>query len=100
VPLSLRQLLKSYKDKSPSIDQTPVELIKAGVGQFALRSINLLILIWNKEEFPEEWRESIIVPNYKKGDKTDCNNYRSISLLSSTYKILPNSLLLRLTPYA
>jgi hypothetical protein len=75
-------------------------LIKAAVGQFALRSINLLILIWNKEEFPEEWRESIIVPNYKKGDETDCNNYRSISLLSSTYKIFPNSLLLRLTPYA
>jgi len=49
---------------------------------------------------PEECKESIIVPIYKKGDKTDCSNYRGISLLSAKYKILSNILLLRLTPYA
>ena len=37
---------------------------------------------------------------YKKGDKTDCSNYRAISLLPATYKILSNVLLSRLTPYA
>jgi hypothetical protein len=58
------------------------------------------LLIWNKEELPEEWKESIIVPVYKKGDKIDCNNYRGISLLPTTYKILSNILLSRLTPYA
>ena len=42
----------------------------------------------------------IIVPVYKKGDKTDCSNYRSISLLPVTFKILSNILLSRLTPYA
>ena len=47
---------------------------------------------------PEEWKESIIVPVYKKGDKTDCNNYRGISLLPTTYKILSNILLSR-SPY-
>ena len=49
---------------------------------------------------PEEWKESIIVPIYKKGDKTDCNYYRGISLLPTTYKILSNILLSRLLPYA
>jgi hypothetical protein len=47
-----------------------------------------------------EWNDSIIVPNYKNGDKTDCSNYRYISLLPSMYRILSNSLLSRLTPYA
>ena len=40
----------------------------------------LIISIWNKEEVPEEWKESIIVPIHKKGDKTDCNNYRGNQL--------------------
>ena len=30
--------------------------------------------IWNKEKLPEGWKESIIVPIYKKGDKTDCSD--------------------------
>jgi hypothetical protein len=34
------------------------------------------------------------------GDKTDCSNYHSISLVSTTYKVLSNILLSRLTPYA
>ena len=59
-----------------------------------------IISIWNKEELQEEWKESIIVPTYKKGDETGCNNYRGIPLLPTTYKILSNIVLSRLIPYA
>jgi hypothetical protein len=45
---------------------------------------------------PDQWKESIIVPVHKKGDKTDYSNYRRISLLSTSYKILSNILLSRL----
>jgi len=90
--------LKSHK--SPGIDQIPAELIKAGDRTIRWVIHKLIISIWNKEELPEEWKESIIVPVYKNGDKTDCNNYRGISLLPTTYKILSNILLSRLIPYA
>jgi hypothetical protein len=52
----------------------------------------LITSIWNKEELPDQWKECIIVPIHKTGDKTDCNNYRGISLLS-------NVLLSRLSRY-
>jgi hypothetical protein len=58
------------------------------------------MLIWNKEELPHQWKESTVVPIHKNGDKTDCSNYRGISLLSTSYKIFLNILLSRLIPYA
>jgi hypothetical protein len=92
-------IAKLKKYKSPGSDQIPAELIQAG-GEMLLSAIHKLInSIWNKEELPHQWKESIIVPIYKKGDKTDCNNYRGISLLSTTYKISWNILLSRLSPY-
>jgi len=65
-------------------------------------NIIFLILnsIWNEQQIPEVWKDSIIVPLYKKGNKTHCSNYRGISLLSTMYKILYNILLSRLTPHA
>jgi hypothetical protein len=59
----------------------------------------LIKLIWNKE-LPHHWKESVMVPIHKNGDKTVCSNYRGISLVSTSYKILSNTLLARLTPYA
>jgi hypothetical protein len=47
------------RHKSPDIDQIPAELIQAGVEYFAL-----FISIWNKEELPKEWKESVILHIY------------------------------------
>jgi hypothetical protein len=91
---------KLKNHKSPGIDQIPAELIKAGGRTIRCEINKRIISIWNKEELPDELKESIIVPIYKKGDKTDCNNYRGISLLPTTYKVLSNILLSRLIPYA
>ena len=73
--------LKTHK--SPGIDQIPAKLIKAGGRTIRCAIHKLIISIWNKEELPEEWKGSIIVPIHKKRD-----NYRGISLLPTTYKIL------------
>jgi hypothetical protein len=85
--------------KSPGSDQIPAELIQAG-GEILHPKIHKLInSIWNKEKLPYQWKEYIFLPVHKKGNKTDCNNYRRISLLSTSYKILSNILLLSSSLY-
>jgi hypothetical protein len=71
---------KPKRHKSPGTDQIPAELIKAGGRTIRSEIHKLINCIWNKEELPEQWKESIVVPVYKKGDKTDCSNYRGLSL--------------------
>jgi hypothetical protein len=90
---------KLKEHKSPGTDQIPAEL-RQGISIIRYEMHKLINSIWNKEELPEEWKESIIVLVYKKGDKTDCSDYRGISLLPTMYKILSNIVLLKLTPYA
>jgi hypothetical protein len=75
--------LKRYK--SPGVDQVPAEQIQAG-GETLRSEIHKLIkLICNRKELLHQWKESVIVSVYKKGDRTDCSNYRGISLLSTSY---------------
>jgi hypothetical protein len=92
-------IAKLKKYKSPNSNQTPAELFQAG-GEILLSAIHKLInSVQSKEKLPDQWKESIIVSIHKKGDKIDSNNYRRISLLSTSYNILLNILLSRLSPY-
>jgi hypothetical protein len=75
---------KLQRHESPGTDKIPAELIKAGGRTIRSEIHELINSLWNKEELSEEWSGSIVVPVYKKGDKTDCSNYRGLSLLSST----------------
>jgi hypothetical protein len=76
----------------PGSDDIPVELIEAGGEMLVFEIQKLINSVWIKEKFPDKWKEPIIVLVQKKSVKTDCNNYRGMSLLSTTYKILSNIL--------
>jgi len=65
----LLALKKLNSHKSPGTDQIPIELIKAGCRTVCYETHKLINSIWNNEELPEEWKKSITVPIYKKGDK-------------------------------
>jgi hypothetical protein len=55
---------KLKRHKSPGIDQIP-ELITSSGSTIRSEILKIINSIWNKEEFPEEWKGSIIVPTYK-----------------------------------
>jgi hypothetical protein len=92
-------IVKLKKYKSPTSDQIPAELLQAGDGMLLPAIHKLINSIWNKEELPDQRKEPNIVSIHKKGDKINCNNYSGISLLSTSYTILSNVLLSRLSPY-
>jgi hypothetical protein len=71
-------IAKLKKYKSPVCDQIPAELIQARDETLVSVIHKLINSVWNKEELPDQQKESIIVSVHKKGDKTDCNNYRKI----------------------
>jgi hypothetical protein len=90
---------KVKSHKSLGTDQIPAEFIKVENRTIRCEIRKRINSIWNKKELTEDWKESFIVPIYKEAYKTDCSNYRGISLLPTTYKILSNILLSTLTPY-
>jgi hypothetical protein len=47
---------------------------------------------------PEEWKETIIVPTHKRGDRNKCENYRGIALGNAAYKSLSNMMLGKIKP--
>jgi len=59
----------------------------------------LIRQIWEEESIPEEWKETIIVPIHKTGDRDRCENYRGIALGNAAYKILLNIKLGKIKPH-
>jgi hypothetical protein len=96
VKVAIRKF-KSYK--VPGSDQIPAELIQAGGKYCILSYTNLLCLSGTRKNCLTSGKSQLSYLFTKKDGKTDSSNYRGISLLSTSYKILSNILLPRLIPY-
>ena len=73
--LMSRWLLKAKRNKSLNVDQIRAELIKAGDRTIRSEIQKHIDSILNKEELPEERKESVDVPICKKNYKRDCSSY-------------------------
>jgi len=63
------------------------------------KSLKALInRIWNND-FPKSWNTASIVSIHKKGDTSDCNNYRGISLINNGLKIIAKIIANRISKY-
>jgi len=52
--------------------------------------------IWKEEKIPEDWEEGLIIKILKKGDLSNWNNWRWVTLLSIPSKILTSIILNRI----
>jgi len=61
--------------------------------------LSLFNKIWDGD-FPEEWNSASIISIPKKGDLSDCNNYRGISLINVGLKNISKIVTNRIANYA
>ena len=75
-----RMIRKLKRGKAPGCDRIVSEMIKKGGEGMVEGLVVLFNAIWRNERVPEMWREGRIVPIFKKGDESRCENYRGITL--------------------
>jgi len=61
-------------NKAAVTDGIYPELIKYWGNKLLNRNYKLVRQIWEEGRIPEEWKETITVPIYKKGDRDKCEN--------------------------
>ena len=83
--------------KAPGKDGIPAEVLKCCKGSLITELHEILHLCWRDSEVPQDVRDANIITLYKyKGDRSNCYNYRGISLLSIVGKLFAHISLKRL----
>lgn len=73
--------------KAAGRDGIVPEFIKYGGEEMVKCLQNLFQKIWSQKKIPQDWENNIIIPIFKKGCQTKCENYRPICLSSVVYKL-------------
>jgi hypothetical protein len=73
--------------KAAGEDGIVAEMLKEMGDEGTRRMLKLMNSCWRDEIVPCEWSRATICPIYKKGDKTECGNYRGIALMSHPAKV-------------
>lgn len=96
--IEIREAIKMLKNgKAAGHDQITAEMLKS-MGSEGLKILKVICnKAWMEGKVPQDWKIGIIVPLHKKGDKSDCSNYRGITLLSIVSKIYERILQRKLT---
>ena len=78
--------------KAVGPDGLPAELLKglADEGEFnTLGNFHdIIFAVWRKGSVPQQWKYKTIKVLHKKKDRTECGNYRGISLVAHAGKVL------------
>ena len=80
----------------PLMPLKPLELLKTAADSTVPYLTRVCTMVWQQEVTPVDWKNGIIIPLPKKGDLTECNNWRGITLLSVPNKVFARILLNRM----
>ena len=88
------------KGKSAGVDNIPAELVQAGGEDVITDLTTICNKIWQTGDWPTPWTQSLVITFPKKGNLQQCQNYRTISLISHPSKGMLKIILNRLKPQA
>ena len=88
------------KGKSAGIDNIQAELVQAGEETLIDILTEICNRIWRTGEWPTPWTQSLIISLPKKGNLQFCQNYRTISFISHSSKVMLKVILNKLKPQA
>ena len=55
--------------------------------------------IWKTQQWPQDWKRSVLIPIPKKDNAKECSNYHTIALISHTSKVMLKIVQTRLQQY-
>ena len=88
-PEMIANKMKKMKDnKSPGVDGIPPKLLKEIVEQISTPLAKVFNLSLQEGIVPSEWKETNIMPLFKKASRIMPENYRPVSLTSVVCKLL------------
>ena len=86
-------------NKASGGDGIPVELFQI-LKNNAVKVLHSICQQTSKtQQWPHNWKRSVFIPIPKKGSAKECSNYRTITLISHTSKVMLKILQVRLQQY-
>lgn len=99
-PITCPEIVKAIREtkgnRASGEDRITSDMMKADPDTSAMCLVGLFNAVWSKEEVPEDWQKGIIIKLPKKGDLSECGNWRGINLLSVPGKVFCRVLLHRI----
>ena len=75
-------------NKASGGDGIPTELFLI-LTDDAVKVLHLICQqIWKTQQWPQDWKKSVLIPIPEKGNAKECSNYCTIALISDTSKVM------------
>ena len=85
--------------KASGGDGRPVELFQILKDDAVKVLHSICQQIWKTQQWPQDWKRSILIPIPKKGNAKECSDYHTIALISHASKVMLKILQDRLQQY-
>ena len=87
------------KNKASGGDGIPAELFQIWKDDSVKVLHSICQQIWKTQQWPQDWKRSVLISIPKKANAKECSNYRTIALTSQTSKVKLKILQARLQRY-